>query len=75
MFLTLLFKTFTFDNNDDIESLTFDNATNLAYTGSATANTGTALDVTNNADVSSLTVSINSLDDLDIDVNAKSSYA
>ena len=47
----------TFDNNDDIESLTFDNATNLAYNDfSATADTG-SLDVTNNADVSSLTVS------------------
>ena len=61
----------TFDNNDDIESLTFDNATNLAYNDfSATADTGSALDVTNNADVSSLTVSLNSLDDLDVDVNA-----
>ena len=59
-----------FDNNDDIESLTFDNATNLAYTGTATADTGSALDVTNNADVASLTVSLNSLDDLDVDVNA-----
>ena len=59
-----------FDNNDDIESLTFDNATNLAYTGTATADTGSALDVTNNADVSSLTVSLNSMDDLDVDVNA-----
>ncbi|MDA9749470.1 hypothetical protein N9U80_01245 [Flavobacteriaceae bacterium] len=59
-----------FDNNDDIESLTFDNATNLAYTGEATADTGSALDVTNNADLSSLTVSLNSLDDLDVDVNA-----
>ena len=57
------------DNNDDIESLTLDNATNLAYTGSATANTGTVLDVTGNADLASLTVSLNSLDDLDIDVN------
>ena len=36
----------------------------------ATADTGTALDVTNNADLSSLTVSLNSLDDLDVDVNA-----
>jgi hypothetical protein len=58
-----------FDNNDDIESLTFDNATNLAYTGTATADTGSALDVTNNADLASLTVSLNSLDDLDVDVN------
>ena len=58
-----------FDNNDDIESLTFDNASNLAYTGTATANTGTALDVTNNADLKSLTVSLNSMDDLDVDVN------
>ena len=58
-----------FDDNDDIESLTFDNATNLAYTGTATADTGSALDVTNNADLASLTVSLNSLDDLDVDVN------
>ena len=58
-----------FDNNDDIESLTFDNATNLAYTGTATADTGSALDVTNNADLASLTVSLNSMDDLDVDVN------
>ncbi len=58
-----------FDNNDDIESLTFDNATNLAYTGIATADTGSALDVTNNADLASLTVSLNSMDDLDVDVN------
>ena len=58
------------DNNDDLESLVLDNASNLAYTGSATANTGTVLDVDNNADLASLTVSINSMDDLDIDTNA-----
>ena len=58
-----------FSDNDDIESLTFDNATNLAYTGNATAETGTQLDVTGNADLASLTVSLNSLDDIDIDVN------
>jgi hypothetical protein len=58
------------DNNDDLDTLVLDNASNLAYTGSATANTGTALDVDNNADLASLTVSINTLDDLDIDTNA-----
>ena len=63
------------DNNDDLDSLTLDNATNLAYTGTATANTGTALDVDNNADLASLTVSLNSLDDFDIDTNANSFYA
>jgi len=58
------------DNNDDLDTLVLDNASNLAYTGSPTANTGTTLDVDNNADLASLTVSINTLDDLDIDTNA-----
>ena len=58
------------DNNDDLDTLVLDNASNLAYTGTATANTGTTLDVDNNADLASLTVSINTLDDLDIDTNS-----
>ena len=59
------------NDNDAITSITLDNATNLAYTGTATALTGlTQLDVTGNADLESLTVSLGSLDDIDIDVNA-----
>jgi hypothetical protein len=59
-----------FNDNDAMVSLTLDNATNLAYTGTDTALTGTQLDVTGNGDLESLTVSLGSLDDLDVDVNA-----
>ena len=58
------------NDNDAITTITLDNATNLAYTGTDTALTGTQLDVTGNADLESLTVSLGSLDDIDIDVNA-----
>jgi len=58
------------DDNDDLASLTIDNSSNLAYTGSTTANTGLQLDITNNDDLETLTVSGDVFDDIDVDNNA-----
>ena len=58
------------DDNDDLASLTIDNSSNLAYTESTTAHTGLQLDITNNDDLETLTVSGDLFDDIDVDNNA-----
>jgi hypothetical protein len=58
-----------FNDNDAMTALTIDNATNLAYTGNATAETGLTLTVTNSGDLTSLTVTGDSFDDVDITGN------
>jgi len=58
------------DDNDDLASLTIDNSSNLAYSGSTTALTGLQLDITNNDDLETLTVSGDVFDDIDVDNNA-----
>ena len=57
------------NDNDEIASLTIDNAHNLAYTGGDAA-TGLTLTVTNNDDLESLTVSGTGFDDLDVTGNS-----
>jgi hypothetical protein len=58
-----------FNDNDAMTTLTIDNATNLAYTGGTTALTGVTLTVTNSGDLTSLTASGTSFDDIDITGN------